>query len=58
MSRTSKRRGRRPRNDRLPVMKWRSVTNPYPPIEVLSADQLEAIHLTSLRVLSEIGMKV
>ena len=58
MVRTSKRRGRRSRDNRLPTLKWRSLTTPYPPIEVLSADQLEAIHLTSLRVLAEIGMKV
>lgn len=29
-----------------------------PPIEPLSADQIEAIHRTSLRVLDELGMKV
>jgi trimethylamine--corrinoid protein Co-methyltransferase len=34
----------------------RSVTNPYQPIEVISDDHLEAIHLASLRVLEEIGM--
>jgi trimethylamine--corrinoid protein Co-methyltransferase len=28
----------------------------YPPTEVISADELESIHLASLRVLSEIGM--
>lgn len=30
--------------------------NPYAPIEVVSADQLEAVHLASLQVLEEIGM--
>ncbi|MEX2008852.1 MAG: trimethylamine methyltransferase family protein, partial [Dongiaceae bacterium] len=30
--------------------------NPYGPIEVLSADQIEAIHDASLRLLEEIGM--
>jgi trimethylamine--corrinoid protein Co-methyltransferase len=35
---------------------WRQHRNPYRPIEVLSADQLEAIHDASLRILEEIGM--
>ena len=34
------------------------VPRPYAPIEVLSADQIEAIHTAALRVLAEIGMKV
>ncbi|MSP83990.1 MAG: methyltransferase [Alphaproteobacteria bacterium] len=36
---------------------WRRVVNPYPPIEVLSADEVEAIHLASLRVLEELGIE-
>lgn len=35
---------------------WRDLTNPYRPIDVLSVDQIEAIHHASLRILSEIGM--
>ncbi|WP_368413322.1 trimethylamine methyltransferase family protein [Dongia sp.] len=34
------------------------VVNRYPPIELLSADELESIHVASLRLLSEIGMEV
>ncbi len=34
----------------------RPLANPYPPMEILSADQLEAIHEASLEVLEEIGM--
>ena len=49
---------RREKASRIPRLPWRNITNPYPPIEVLSADQVEAIHEASLRVLSEIGMKV
>ena len=37
---------------------WRQVVQPYAPLEVLSADQIEAIHLTSLRILEELGMEV
>ncbi|MBB3064910.1 trimethylamine methyltransferase family protein [Limibacillus halophilus] len=35
---------------------WRNLANPYSPIEVVSADGLEAIHQTSLEILEEIGM--
>jgi len=40
---------------RLP---WRRMVNPYRPIEILSADQVETIHLASLRILEEIGVEV
>lgn len=59
---------RRPRRNRQKLretrgggvrpLPWRNVRNPRPPIEVLSADEIEAIHVASLRVLSEIGMTV
>ena len=51
-------RGRRLDGNRVPQLPWTEVTNPYAPMEVLSADQLEAIHLTSLRILEELGMEV
>jgi trimethylamine--corrinoid protein Co-methyltransferase len=51
-------RGRRTEGSRVPQLPWVQVANPYPPMEVLSADQLEAIHLTSLRILEELGMEV
>jgi trimethylamine---corrinoid protein Co-methyltransferase len=51
-------RGRRPSDGRLPQLAWRAVTNPYAPMEVLTADQLEAIHLTSLRILEELGIEL
>ena len=37
---------------------WALVERPYGPIEVLSADHLQAIHDTALTVLEEIGMRV
>ena len=40
---------------RLP---WRTLTNPYRPVEILSADQIETIHQASLRILSEVGLEV
>ena len=51
-------RGRRLDGSRVPQLPWTEVRNPYPPMEVLSADQLEAIHLTSLRILEDLGMEV
>ena len=51
-------RARRPAASRLPQLPWRQVTNPYAPLELLSADQLEAIHLTSLRILEELGIEL
>ncbi|MCC7047286.1 MAG: trimethylamine methyltransferase family protein [Alphaproteobacteria bacterium] len=36
---------------------WRAIENPYKPIEVLSDDQVEAIHTASLRVLRDLGME-
>jgi len=42
----------------VPQLAWRQVSNPYHPVEVLSADQVEAIHHASLRLLETIGMKV
>ncbi len=36
---------------------WRRLVNPYRPIEVISADQVEAIHEASLRVLEELGIE-
>lgn len=58
----SDRRRRRISRDRagrrLPQLPWRSVTNPYPPVELVSADQLESLHLASLRILEDLGVEV
>ena len=54
-SRRAARAGRGATPGQLP---WRRVENPFPPMEVLSADQLEHIHLASLTVLEELGMEV
>src|SRR5687767_14831817 len=37
---------------------WRTVTNPYRPVEILTADDIETLHASSLRILSEIGIEV
>ena len=51
------RRGRRTASG-IRQVPWRRLVNPYRPIEILSADEVEAIHAASLRILSEIGMQV
>ena len=53
----------RPRRERrtsggIPRLAWRRVVNPFRPQEILSADQLEAIHHAGLRILRDIGMEV
>lgn len=55
-----RRPGARPRrpSGRIAQLPWVELENPYAPLEILSADQLEAIHLTSLRILEELGMEV
>ncbi len=53
----TKRRGRHRRESAaLTQLPWRALRNPFAPIEVLSADQIEAIHDTSMQILEEIGM--
>jgi trimethylamine--corrinoid protein Co-methyltransferase len=37
---------------------WQQVRNPYPPMELLSSDQVEAIHETSMRILEELGVEL
>ena len=51
-------RARRSTDGALPQLPWRDVRNPYRPLDVLAADQLEAIHRTSLRILGELGIEL
>ncbi len=51
------RRGRRAAGG-IRQVPWRRLVNPYRPIEILSADEVEEIHAASLRILSDIGMQV
>ncbi len=59
MSRHSRGRGRRRTRGGagLNQLPWRQLVNPYKPIEVLTAEQVERIHDASLTVLEEIGME-
>jgi trimethylamine---corrinoid protein Co-methyltransferase len=51
---------RRPRRGApgLARLSWRRLVNPFRPLEVLSTDELETIHQTAGRILSEVGMEV
>jgi len=53
----SRRRNRQPRErGQLAQLPWCRLRNPYRPVEILSDDQVEAIHQASLTILEEIGM--
>lgn len=42
----------------VPQLPLTAVRNPYPPMALLSADQVEAIHDASMRILEEFGIEV
>ena len=42
----------------MPQLPWQEVVNPYPPMKVLSDDQVEVIHETSLRIIEELGIEL
>src|ERR1700754_1119263 len=42
----------------IPQLPLRQVRNPYPPMALLSADQIEAIHQASLHILENFGIEV
>ncbi len=55
------RRGRRGRQGAdkpagVEQLDWQQPRNPYRPVEVVSADELESIHEASLQILQEVGM--
>ena len=54
-----RRRGeRRPGAGGVRQLPFQTLRNPFKPIEILSADQVEAIHLASLEILERIGLEV
>ncbi|TAL07363.1 MAG: methyltransferase [Chloroflexota bacterium] len=55
---TAVRRRERRAGGGVPRLPWRRLVNPYRPVEILSADQIEMIHGASLRILAEVGMEV
>ena len=57
MARLSQRRAQRKESGGVSQRPFRRLRNPYPPVRVLSEDQIESIHHTSLRILEEIGLQ-
>ena len=58
MRRKSQRRGVRRRDPTaIPQLPWRQVVNPHRPLEFLSADQVEAIHQASMKLLENVGIE-
>src|SRR6185503_3499754 len=57
-SRTERRAARRQRRTESPLLKipFRQPRNPLPPFEILTPEQVEQLHLASLRILEEIGL--
>ncbi|MGH7186018.1 MAG: trimethylamine methyltransferase family protein, partial [Pseudomonadota bacterium] len=57
MVRLSQRRAQRKEGAGIAQRPFRLLRSPYPPLAILSEDQIEAIHDTSLRILEEIGLQ-
>ncbi len=53
----ARRRERRSKGQRFHQLPWRRVTNPFPPLEAVSADELQMIQDRSLEVLEDIGIE-
>jgi trimethylamine--corrinoid protein Co-methyltransferase len=62
MARSAGRRAMRERRGKsagIPQLPWvKTLRNPFPPMEPLSADQVEAIHEASLDVIENLGLEV
>ncbi|MGO1119937.1 trimethylamine methyltransferase family protein [Rhodovibrionaceae bacterium A322] len=59
--RQSGRAGRRKPAARTPGIAqpaWHQPQRPYAPLEIISQDQLEALHHTSLKILSQVGLRI
>ena len=53
----------RPRRERrtgggIPRLPWRRIVNRFAPVEILSEDNVEAIHRAGLRILRDVGVEV
>jgi trimethylamine--corrinoid protein Co-methyltransferase len=53
-----RRRGSRRTAGAFGQLPWRTVRNPYSPVEILDADGVDTLHRASLRILAEIGVEV
>ena len=59
MTQARRGRGRRDRSGAgIPQLPWQQVRNPYPPMALLDEERMDALHATSIRILSELGIRV
>ncbi len=59
MTRSNARRAGRMREKTvIRQLPWRRVGNPFPPVEVLRPEQVDAIHDASMRILEEMGIEI
>jgi len=58
MSRSACKTNRNVAKARLQQIEWKEFSNPYPPLEILPPEDLDKIHDASLRILSEIGIRI
>jgi len=42
----------------IPQLPWQRVVNCYAPMQLLDEEQMETLHRTSMRILSELGIRV
>jgi len=57
--RASTRRGRsKPGQTTIPQLPWTQIRNEFGPLEIVGEEQIDAIHRTSIRILSELGIRV
>ncbi len=56
--RTASPRDRETSAGQIPQLPWRQPRNSYKPMEILSTDQVEAIHTASLRILEKLGIEL
>ena len=55
--RVSRRRERHEAKKAVTQKPWRRLQNPYPPMEILSAEQLERVHDAALGILERLGLE-
>ncbi|MBT4890273.1 MAG: trimethylamine methyltransferase family protein [Rhodospirillales bacterium] len=58
MPRRSSNRRNKPDAFSIPQIPFQHVENPYPPLEILNAEQVSSIHDTSMKVLEKVGMRI
>ncbi len=56
--RERRRAGSHRRGRAIEQMPWRQLVNPYPPARIVSDDELNAIHLASLDLLENVGVRI